>query len=187
MSLNPSAKVKNRRTPLLTCASVLIGLCGCGRATEASVARTALAPYRAIALHDATAFCDDFTASVRQRIAKSVTHAGSCASAVRSVFRKAQNLSAWRDVSKSIQVRGIRVSRRDVDIATVTYAEGGVPVAVTMERTHGTWRIATNQLSPIYVDVAGCEKRPLTVSRSRGYGFLSVIIRRIRLACEWDA
>lgn len=150
--MSPRAAVSCCRTRLLVCASIAIGVSGCGGSTGGKVVSAILAPYHAIAAHDAAAFCDAFTSSARDSIAHSVAKARNCISVVGTVLDRGGDLSMWRTLSEQIKITNITTRRGGVGTVMVSYPHGP-RTRVTVERDHGVWRIATQ---PIVADVDTC-------------------------------
>jgi mono/diheme cytochrome c family protein len=134
---------------------ILIG-CSGSDSPPSEISSAVRAPYIAVASHDTSALCADFTPLAASRLARDVSQSANCEERVAEAFARS---APFEPKSQPVAPNDFKVSgvtqHGNVASAVVTYGVGGSGVRVTLElaRIGGAWRISSQ---PALRLVSGC-------------------------------
>ena len=143
---------------VLVTVSVGLTLIGCGGSDPppSEISSAVRAPYIAVASHDTSALCADFTLAAASRLARDVSQSANCEERVAEAFARS---APFEPKSQPVAPSDFKVSgvmqHGNVASAAVTYGVGGSGVRVTLDlaRIEGAWRVSSQ---PALRLVSGC-------------------------------
>ncbi len=145
----------------ISVSGVMVLAAGCsGLDNHNEVIQALDGPYRAIAYRDARMLCKDFTATVAERLALTVTNTDSCEKKVAQVFSDETSLESrqWLEVGRHVIIGHISQRGNNAKVV-ISYAnQPNVRFQVLLERTGGRWRIAT---LPVFAVLNNCVSKQL--------------------------
>ncbi len=139
---------------------IFVGLtsigCGGSDPSPSEISSAVRAPYIAVASHDTSALCADFTQAAASRLARDVSQGANCEERVAEAFARS---APFEPKSQPVAPGDFKVSgvmrHGNIASAVVTYGVGGSGVRVTLDlaRIEGAWRVSSH---PALRLVSGC-------------------------------